>query len=125
MENAVSFHPLVRYGASLFQLLNDAHLAIATPLTEDTPRASFDAFARGLPLLAFDITFYRDLAESGAVALATWPSVEFLAEQLVVLSQDRQRLARMAEAAVVFARENTQAYWLNKRIGWTLNTALD
>jgi glycosyltransferase involved in cell wall biosynthesis len=125
LENAVNFHPPVRYGASLFQLLNDAHLAIATPLAEDTPRASFDAFARGLPLLAFNITFYRDLAENGAVALATWPSVESLAEQLVVLSQDRQRLARMAEAAVVFARENTQAYWLNKRISWTLNTALD
>jgi glycosyltransferase involved in cell wall biosynthesis len=125
LENAVRFHPPVRYGASLFQLLNDVHLAIATPLTEDTPRASFDAFARGLPLLAFDITFYRDLAKNGAVALATWPSVESLAEQLVVLSQDRQRLARMAEAAVVFARENTQTYWLNKRISWTLNTALD
>jgi glycosyltransferase involved in cell wall biosynthesis len=125
LEKAVSFHPPVRYGAPLFQLLNDAHLAIATPLAEDTPRASFDAFARGLPLLAFDITFYRDLAENGAVALATWPRVESLAEQLVVLSHDRQRLARMAEAAVVAARENTQAYWLNKRISWTLNTSLD
>jgi glycosyltransferase involved in cell wall biosynthesis len=108
----------------LFQLLNDAHLAIATPLAEDTPRASFDAFARGLPLLAFDITFYRDLAANGAVALAAWPSLESIAEQLVVLSNDRQRLARMAEAAVVYARENTQAYWLNKRISWTLNTML-
>jgi glycosyltransferase involved in cell wall biosynthesis len=125
LENAVNFHPPVRYGAALFQLLNDAHLAIATPLAEDTPRASFDAFARGLPLLAFDTAFFRDLAESGAVALATWPSAESLAEWLVVLSQDRQRLARMAEAAVVFARENTQADWLNKRISWTLNTALD
>jgi glycosyltransferase involved in cell wall biosynthesis len=125
LENAVSFHPPVRYGAPLFQLLDGAHLAIATPLTEDTPRASFDAFARGLPLLAFDITYYRDLAKSGAVALATWPSVESLAEQLVVLNQDRQQLARMAEAAVVFARENTQAYWLNKRLSWTLNTTLE
>jgi glycosyltransferase involved in cell wall biosynthesis len=124
LENAVCFHPPVRYGASLFQLLNDAHLAIATPLAEDTPRASFDAFARGLPLLAFDITFYRDLAENGAVALAAWPSVESMAEQLVILSYDRQRLSQMAEAAVVYARENTQAYWLNKRISWTLNTTL-
>lgn len=120
----VTFHPPVPYGAELFRLLQCAHLAIATPLVEDTPRAAFDAMARGLPILAFDIAYFRDLARlSGAVRLASWPSAPSLAQGLVELSRQREQLAGMAEHGLAFAAANTQSHWLAQRAAWVREVA--
>jgi glycosyltransferase involved in cell wall biosynthesis len=121
LESAVRFLPPVRYGKALFDLLEQAHMSIATPLVEDTPRAAFDSMARGLPIAAFDITYFRDLAaESGAVALAAWPNAEAMALELIALSRNRDRLAAMAQRGVEFALINTQSLWLERRAQWTL-----
>lgn len=119
LGDVVTFIPPVPYGAELFRLLGDVHLSIAAPLIEDTPRSAFDSMARGVPIVAFDISYFRDLAQaSGAVALAAWPNAAALASELTNLARDRSRLATMSEAAVGFARRNSQEQWLCKRVQW-------
>lgn len=119
LTDVVTFHPPTAYGAPLFGLLSHAHLTIATPLAEDTPRAAFDSMARGLPIIAFDINYFRDLArESGAVALAAWPDPRSLADELIRLHGDRNRIARMAQSGLEFAAANTQEIWLARRASW-------
>jgi glycosyltransferase involved in cell wall biosynthesis len=119
VADAVHFVPPVPYGAALFERLRTMHICLATPLVEDTPRAAFDAMARGLPVLAFDISYFRDLSQaSQAVVLARWPEPAALAERLEELAADPERLAAMARCGVVFARSNTQAVWLERRAAW-------
>ena len=125
LEGSVRFLPQVAYGFELFERLDDMHLMAAAPLIEDTPRAAFDAMARGLPIVAFGISYFRDLAEcSGAVALSRWPDVSDLAEQIVMLHDDRQQLAEMAAKALSFATANTQQIWLAKRAAWMREFAM-
>jgi glycosyltransferase involved in cell wall biosynthesis len=116
----VSFREPVPFGPRLFELLQACSLCVATPLVEDTPRAAFDAMACGLPVLGYDVVYYRDLRATGAVETSPWPDVEQLANRIVALDADRERLARMAARGVTVARENTQEIWLDRRVRWTL-----
>ena len=123
LGDTVTFAPMVKYGPPLFQLVDRADVAVAAPKVEDTPRAALDAMARGLPIVAFDIDYFLNLSEkSGAIALAQWASPESLADRLVMLQNDRAIVERMARNAVAFARNNTQEFWLNKRVRWMLET---
>ncbi len=125
LQKAVNFLPPTPYGKPLFDLIDKADLAIASPTVEDTPRAALDAMARGLPILAFDIDYFKSLAEmSDAVALASWPDPTSLTAELISLDKDRARIATMARRAVVFARNNSQNIWLQRRVTWTFE-ALD
>jgi glycosyltransferase involved in cell wall biosynthesis len=125
LGDRVSFHPPVPYGEALFDRLRHSHVCLAAPRVEDTPRAAFDAMARGLPLVAFDITYFKDLAEeSQAVALASWPRPDELAQRLAELSADREQLAQMASHALQFAARNTQSHWLETRMTWLYQFAL-
>lgn len=125
LGDQVSFCPQVEYGTELFKKLRDADVAIATPLIEDTPRAAFDAMARGIPIIAFDMPYFRTLAEhSGAVVLAEWPDTVDLARKIVELGRNRDGLAAMAVKAVDFARKNTQEAWLDRRVEWMFHYAL-
>lgn len=122
LQNAVTFVPPVAYGDQLFEIIDRADVAVAAPRVEDTPRAALDAMARGLPIVAFDIDYFKYLADrSGAVALAAWPSADSLSTAITRLARDRETVATMARRAVVFARANTQEIWLNKRLTWTLD----
>lgn len=109
----------IPFGPDLFERLYDCALAVGTPLVEDTPRAAFDAMAAGLPTVAFDIAYYRDLEETGAVVTSPWPDPEALAGRILELEADRERLADMAARAVAVARANTQEIWLERRVRWT------
>lgn len=121
LRDAVTFIAPVKYGPDLFDLVDCADVAVAAPKVEDTPRAALDAMARGLPIVAFDIDYFKNLAEkSGAVALAQWPSPESLAEQLVRLQKDRDTVEKMARKAAPFARSHTQDAWLRRRLDWTM-----
>ena len=96
-------------GPALFALSQSCHLCLAAPLVEDTPRAAFDAMARGLPLVAFDISYFTDLAQlSQAVLTTPWPRVEGLAAALAKLAANRQQLAKLTTNAVNFARRITR-----------------
>lgn len=115
----VAFVDPVPYGELLFSLLDDCDLCLAAPLVEDTPRAAFDAMARGMPVVAFDICYFRDLATAGGGVVTTaWPRPEGLAEALVELSKDRARLGQLVRKAVEFASVNTQETWLARRHAW-------
>jgi glycosyltransferase involved in cell wall biosynthesis len=118
-DSFVTFLPPLLYGAELFSVLASHDIMIATPLTEDTPRAAFDAMARGLPIVAFDINYYRDLAaSSGAVTLVEWPSAERLASALKDICASRLSLVAQVEHAVRFASDNTQQVWVARRMSW-------
>jgi glycosyltransferase involved in cell wall biosynthesis len=119
LEDRVIFHGPLRYGPELFGALYGYHLLLAAPLSEDTPRSALDAMAAGLPILAFDTYYYRDLARSGAVEVVQWPSVEAMAERLAALCQDRAVLADRCRRAVEFAHQNVQDVWLDRRVAWT------
>jgi glycosyltransferase involved in cell wall biosynthesis len=121
----VRFQPQVRYGTPLFDLLRDADASLAAPLMEDTPRSAFDSLAAGLPIVAFDISYFRDLADaSGAVSLAEWPSTEALGSRIAELAHDRPKVQQMMERSVAFAADNTQEIWLARRAAWMQRYAL-
>jgi glycosyltransferase involved in cell wall biosynthesis len=119
LEDQVVFHGALRFGPELFQRLRALHVLLAAPMAEDTPRSALDAMASGMSLLAFDTYYYRELADSGAVDLVPWPSVEGLAERVVDLCMRKAQLVPRARAAVEFARVNTQEVWLGRRVAWT------
>ena len=116
----IDFEPPLPFGPALFARLAHAHLLLAAPLSEDTPRSALDAMAAGLPVLAFATEYYTSLAESGAVDLVPWPSVAGLAQRIAWFAADKRRLEPMVQAALVFARANTQEHWMRLRTRWTL-----
>jgi len=119
LGEAIEFVDPVPYGEPLFRLLKDCDVCLAAPLVEDTPRAAFDAMARGLPVIAFDISYFRDLASAGGSVVTTpWPDPQGMARELVSLSVDRAQLAGLVRKAVEFARANTQQIWLSRRHAW-------
>ncbi len=119
LDDHVEFVPPAPYGKELFRLVDENHVTVAAPLTEDTPRAAFDSMARGLPVIAFDITYFKDLeAASGAVLTTPWADAAGLATAFARLQSDPAEVVRMSHAAVKFARENTQDIWLDRRVKW-------
>lgn len=121
VEDAVVFREAMPFGRTLFDALYDQHLLLAAPLSEDTPRSALDAMASGIPILAFATEYYSDLQTSGAVDLVPWPSTAHMAERIAHYADDKRRLVPLAEAAVAFARANTQEAWLDTRMRWTLD----
>lgn len=120
VEHLVTFRGALPFGPRLFAALHPCHLLLAAPLSEDTPRSALDALASGVPILAFDTEYYSSLAESGAVDLVAWPSVEQMAARIADYARDKRRLIPMVHAGVEFARGNTQESWLDLRVRWTL-----
>lgn len=126
LSEAVSFTPAVKYGEPLFRLLSNFHASVACPLVEDTPRSAFDSMARGLPIVAFDLDYFKDLAEmSGAVTTAAWPSPQKLADAFIALDADRTTLIEQTRKAVAFARANTQQIWMERRQAWLMEYVLN
>jgi glycosyltransferase involved in cell wall biosynthesis len=122
LSSQVIFHAPIPFGKALFDVVRTMDILLATPLSEDTPRSALDAMACGVPVLAFDTYYYKDLAEiSGAVETVPWPDVDALACRISHLVKDRAPLSRMIGAAVKFSRENTQEIWLDRRVRWTLD----
>ncbi len=74
--------------------------------------------ARGIPILAFDTYYYRDLSVSGAVETVPWLSTDAFAAAIKRHCKDR-RLATMIERGIDFAKRNTQEIWLERRVKWT------
>ena len=108
------------FNQQFYCLLHQYHLLLAAPLREDTPRTALDAMAAGVPYLAFDTYYYRELLESGAGRTVAWLDVEAMAQAIVELDRNRQQLAIMVERSVAYARANTQEIWLERRLAWTL-----
>ena len=123
-EDWVTFHGPLPFNQDFFQLLYSFHLLLAAPLREDTPRSALDGMAAGIPYLAFDTYYYRELLESEAGRVVPWPDVAAMAKEMARLDKHRQEVAEMIEHAVTFARANTQEIWLERRRIWTMASAL-
>jgi glycosyltransferase involved in cell wall biosynthesis len=121
----MKFHGPMPFDQGFFEKLYSFHLLLAAPLREDTPRSALDGMAAGIPYLAFDTYYYRELLESGAGRVVPWPDVEAMGRELVRLDRERQEVAQMIENAVAFARSNTQEIWLERRLAWTMASALE
>jgi glycosyltransferase involved in cell wall biosynthesis len=119
LGDRVVFTGPVPFGSALFERLYDFHLLLAAPLSGDSPRSALDAFAAGIPILAFDTYYYRDLLRSGAVELVAWPSAVELGARIAQHCRDKRGLAETMRNAAAFAADNTQEHWLDRRIGWT------
>jgi glycosyltransferase involved in cell wall biosynthesis len=76
--------------------------------------------AAGVPYLAFDTYYYRELLQSGAGRTVPWLDVESMAQAIVELDRNREQLVNMVERSVAFASANTQEIWLERRLAWTL-----
>lgn len=121
LSDHVTFTGALQFGPELFSAIRACDITLATPLEPDAPRSSLDAMCSGLPLLAFDIGYYKSLVEdSGAVRVVPWDDVSSAAEALLALDADRDALVRMSSSAVNFARTNTQEKWLEMRAEWTV-----
>jgi glycosyltransferase involved in cell wall biosynthesis len=116
----VIFHPPRQYGADLFEALHGWHILMAAPLHADTPRNTWDAFACGMGILAYDTEYYTSIKrDSGAVELAAWGDRAALADRIRFLASDREAVARMLVNGVKTAHANSQEAWLERRVGWT------
>lgn len=123
ISERVIFHGALPFDQGFFEKLYFYHLLLAAPLNEDTPRSALDAMAAGIPILAFDTYYYKDLSSTGAVDTVAWPSVEEMSQKIAHYSINRHLLADMAVRAVEFAKQNTQEEWLERRFAWTLTYA--
>ncbi len=120
LDSVVRFIGAVPFGPALFEQLYPAHVLLAAPISEDTPRSALDASAAGLALLAYDTQYYKELSAMGAsVELVPWGNIDALARELAELARSRQHLADLIRHAVAFAAENTQEAWLERRVRWT------
>jgi glycosyltransferase involved in cell wall biosynthesis len=119
-DSYVRFKSGLPFNQQFFSLLYQYHLLLAAPLREDTPRSALDAMAAGVPYLAFDTYYYRELLESGAGRTVPWLDVEAMAQAIVELDRNREQLVKMVERSVAYASANTQEVWLERRLAWTL-----
>lgn len=118
LQSQVYFHEAVPYGPSLFNMLYQFHLLLASPLSEDTPRSALDAMAAGLPILAYNTYYYAELTETGAVTVVDWLSIDQMGERIAFYAVNRDELATKIINAVDFAKNNTQETWLETRKKW-------
>ena len=103
----VRFLDALPYGDDLFAAIDRAHVLIAAPLSEDTPRSALDAMARGLAVAAYDIAYYRYLADaSGAVVTSPFNDPSGLASTITKFSRDRDVLADCMRSARVRRRKH-------------------
>lgn len=120
LDDTVRFVGAVPFGDALFSRLRAAHVLLAAPLSEDTPRSAFDALASGQVIVAYDTYYYRDLRKAGApVTVVPWLDDDAMGRALVDLARDRKGLADAMLAARAHAVPNTQNAWLDQRIAWT------
>lgn len=120
LEDRVTFRPPIRYGDPFFEALRPHHLTLLTPLSNDTPRSTWDALASAVPVVAFDTPFNRGLAQvTRGVETVPWPSVEALAARVAHHARFREGLVGPMRDALRVARENTGERWLRLRNEWT------
>ncbi len=119
LSDTVRFIDPLTYGSELFNELKQYDLLLAAPHSEDTPRSVFDSMACGLPIVAYDTYYYKDLETTGTVKTVSWLSPPAMSSALVDLLKQPAPLKPMTQACRDFALNNTQAIWLNKRLEWT------
>ncbi len=119
LQHLIHFKGAMSYGEELFDCLAEYDFLLAAPHSEDTPRSVFDAMACGLPMIAYDTYYYKDLANTGTVKTVPWLSTAAMADKVIELSSEPKMVQQMITACRTFAVNNTQQIWLDKRLAWT------
>jgi glycosyltransferase involved in cell wall biosynthesis len=119
LQHLIYFKDAMSYGDELFDCLAGYDFLLAAPHSEDTPRSVFDSMACGLPIIAYDTYYYKDLANTGTVKTVSWLSTNAMADKIVELSSEPKIVKDMIVACRFFAVNNTQKVWLDKRLAWT------
>lgn len=109
------------YGPELLHELSAYDAFLYTPLGEDTPRAIFDGYAAGLPLIGYGIEYVKERAQDErATVVLPFRDKEAGAAALAKLDRDRSGLADMARLAHRAAHDNAADVWYRRRADWTL-----
>jgi glycosyltransferase involved in cell wall biosynthesis len=119
LNSCVKFIAPIAFGRELFDEISKHDLLIALPQREDTPRSAFDAMAAGLPILAYDTYYYKDLLHSGAIITTKWRDIDLLSKTLMKITKEKSSLIEKSKKAIAFSKTNTQKIWMEKRIKWT------
>jgi glycosyltransferase involved in cell wall biosynthesis len=110
------------YGPELLSEVGGYHLMFFTSTAEETPRSLFDGMAGGCGLLAFELSFTRQVVEQfGHGAVVAKGNVTELARLLLTLHQDREKLVSWMNSAAQRAAENTAEVWYQRRAQWTFD----
>jgi glycosyltransferase involved in cell wall biosynthesis len=113
------------YGPALLRELAAYDALLFTPIAEDTPRMIFDAYAAGLPMVAYGIEYVKERAEKeGATVLLTPGEPEKAGALLAELARDRSKLRQLTEQAARAAAYHAADVWYARRAQWTFE-ALD
>ena len=116
----VNFLGSVPYDAALLKRIATYPMWLFTALSEDTPRAMFDAMAGGCALLAYDLPFSRQvLADAKQEPPVTLGEPRALADLIVRLNGDRARLAELVTNCADEAPNHTAESWYARRAKWT------
>ncbi|HEV8607740.1 MAG TPA: glycosyltransferase [Tepidisphaeraceae bacterium] len=108
------------YGPELLREIAAYHLMLFTSMAEETPRSLFDAMAGGCGLLAFDLSFTRQVVgQCGHGAVVGRGDVNGLAEMLLSLDHQRPKLIEWIKTAASRAAEHTAEVWYRRRAEWT------
>jgi glycosyltransferase involved in cell wall biosynthesis len=109
------------YGPELIRELAGYDALMFTPTSEDTPRMVFDAYAAGLPLIAYDIEYIQERGEAeGAVYPLKRGQKDAAAHELAALGRNRSPLDHLARKAWAAASLNTAEEWYRRRAEWTI-----
>lgn len=120
VDDAVHFCPPMGYGEAFLNRVRAQDMLIAPSLAPDTPRSAWDAIASGIPILAYDTAYYRELRDlTGCVHTVPRGDVGALADAIRSFAQDRKRVVEMKWQSRVPALENAQERWLARRVAWT------
>jgi glycosyltransferase involved in cell wall biosynthesis len=121
IADRVRFLGKMNYGPELLNRMSTYDGLLFTPLIEDTPRMIFDGYAAGLPLLGWDINFVRERSRrERAVCELPLGDISGSVLRLLDLLNDRPRLRRLTDAALVAAVDHSAENWYRRRAEWTI-----
>lgn len=121
VEDRVRFLGRKAYGPGLLLELAKYDGLLFTPLAEDTPRMIFDAYAAGLPMVAYGIEYVKERAEKeGATEVLKAGDPEAGGRVLADLDKSRSRLNGLAQKAMQAAAYHAADVWYARRAQWTM-----
>lgn len=109
------------YGAELLRELSTYDAMLFTPIAEDTPRMIFDAYAAGLPIVAYGIEYvkYRAKMENAMIVSPVLDAPALAREIVAIDKARRERLLGVTMCACDVAPQHSADAWYKKRAEWT------